>query len=177
MTESVKDLDTAEQTEDLSVPRRGGGGPVGGIGGVVMIPIVVVLLVGSFFFLPVSPTISGSLTIATTAIGLQNQVKLELSSVSYSRDTIFRSISTGAGSIELPVRPSVAGSYTMAIQVSYGTASPLVHTFDQVGDGTYGFKIRYIFQQEAASTPYSITISISGQAIENVSTTFMVYPS
>jgi hypothetical protein len=171
MTESVKGPDTEEQTGDLSMSRRGGrGGPSIGI---VLIPIVVVLLFGSFFFLPISPTISGSLTIATTTTG----VKLELSSVSYSRDPLFISISAGTGSIELPIRPLVAGSYTLTIQVSYGTSSPLVGTFPTVGDGTYGFKVRYILQQEAASTPYSITISVSGQAIQTVSTTFMVYPS
>jgi len=154
-----------------------GGGPVGGFVGVILIPIFVVLLVGIFLFLPLSPTISGSLTIVTTQGYPQNHLMLT-ASVSYSRDTLFRSIPVGfAGSIELPIRPSVVGSYTLTIQVSYGTASPLVQTFDKVGDGTYGFKVRYILQQETATTPYSVTISLSGQAIETVSTTFMVYPS
>lgn len=175
MTESLKEKTHPSQAEDMSLPK--GGGPVGGFVGVILIPIIVVLLVGSFFFLPLSPTISGSLTIETTQGYPQNHVKLTIASVSYSRDTLFRSISVGAGSIELPIRPLVVGSYTLTIQVSYGTASPLVQTFDFVGDGTYGFKIRYILQQETASTPYSITIFISGQAIETVSTTFMVYPS
>lgn len=171
MTESLKEKTPPSQTEGISLPKDGG--PVG----VILIPIFVVLLVGSFLFLPLSPTISGSLTIVTTQGYPQNHLMLT-ASVSYSRDTLFRSIPVGlAGSIELPIRPSVVGSYTLTIQVSYGTSAPLEQVFDQVGDGTYGFKIRYVLQQEAASTPYSITISVSGQAIQTASTTFMVYPS
>jgi hypothetical protein len=159
------------------MPLPKGGGPVGGFVGAILIPIIVVLLVGSFLFLPLSPTISGSLTIETIQGYPKNHVKLA-ASVSYSRDTLFRSIPVGlAGTIELPIRPSVVGSYTLTIRVSYGTGPPLEQVFDQIGDGTYGFKIRYILQQETAITPYSITISISGQDIETASTAFMVYPS
>lgn len=177
MTESVKESQPPSPTEDLTLHRGPRGGPVGGLAGAIVIPILVVLLMGSFFFLPLSPTISGSLAIETTQGYPQNHVKLTIASVSYSRDTLFRSITVGTGSVELPIRPSAVGAYSLAIQVSYGSAPALVQTFTQVGDGTYEFKIRYVFQPESASTAYSITISISGQNIETVSTTFIVFPS
>ncbi len=154
-----------------------GEGPVGGFVGVILIPIFVVLLVGSFLFLPLSPTISGSLTIETTQGYPQNHVKLTIASVSYSRDTLFRSITVGAGSIELPIRPFSAGAYSLTIQVSYGDGPALVQTFVILGDGTYGFRIRYVYQPESANVAYSITVFVSGQDIQTVSTTFLVYPS
>jgi hypothetical protein len=143
----------------------------------ILIPIVVVLLVGAIFFLPLSPVISGGFSIKSTSFGPQTQVGITLVPASYTRDTVFNSYPAGSGSIFLPVRPSELGNYKVTIQVSYGGASFLTQDFDKIGDGTYGFKVRYIWQQESANVPYIITITVSGEGVQTVSTSFQVYPS
>jgi len=171
MTESIKGPDKSREGKGSVLPKAAAAGAS------MFVPVIVVLVVGALLFLPLSPTISGSLTIQTSHVGFESRVQVGITTASYSRETLLRSYSAGTGRIELPIRPSQTGAYTLTIMVSYGNSAPLNTTFTQIGDGTYGFKIRYILQSESANTPYLITILVSGENIQTVSISYMVYPS
>jgi hypothetical protein len=170
MTESVKELEPPSHDEEATMPKAA---PVAA-SSIILVPVLIVLLVGTVLFVPLSPSISATFTIKT----VPGRVEISIVTASYSRETLIKGFSAGAtGSILLSVRPAQLGAYQLSIQVTYGTGNPLLATFEKIGDGSYGFKVLYAWQQESAGIPYSLTVSVSGQNIQTASFTFEVYPS
>lgn len=143
----------------------------------LLVPVIAVLLVGGILFVPISPIITGTFTIQTTG-GFQPRVEIGIVTAEYSRVPVVQAFGIPAeGEITLPVRPSEAGTYTFKLDVSYGNRFLLTQNFQQVGDGTYGFKIAFRSQQEYTGVPYLITITVSGPPItQPVSVTLQVFP-
>lgn len=143
----------------------------------IIIPIVTILSVGSVLFLPVSPSISGTFSIQTipSPTSLKSRVEIKVVTASYSREPYIRGYFGGSGSLTLPIRPTQVGTYEMVLEVAYGKET-VVRSFEKVGDGLYGFKILYAWKQESATTPYVVTIHVSGPTIESSSVSFMVSP-
>jgi hypothetical protein len=142
------------------------------------------IIVGGILFLPISPKITGTFTIQTTTIYGQQNVAISLVTASYSKQTIAYSSFLGNGNVSLPLRPIQSGSYNLTIEVRYGSSSPQTwsepiasHTFDSIGDGTYGFQVSFLFRQEQPGLVYLITLQVSGtNLLKPVSFSFLTSP-
>lgn len=145
----------------------------------IIISILTILSVGSFLFLPVSPSISGTFSIQTisTQGSVRSRVEIKVVTASYSREPYIRGYFGGSGTLTLPVKPTQPGTYDLTLGVAYSAGPAIEATFHNVGDGIYGFKILYAWKQESAATLYTITIRVSGQNVDSSPVSFTVSPS
>jgi len=145
-----------------------------------VVPLLLIVTLLALFLLPVSPFISGTFTIQTTG----GHADIKILGVSYSKQSFLKGLSAPDGNLILTVKPAAIGTYNLTIEVRYGDPYRLPwpelilsRSFDNIGDGTYGFEALFLYRQESTGIPYIITIRVSGMYIPTTEVNFIVSPS
>jgi hypothetical protein len=150
----------------------------------VFLALVVIAIAVGALILPVSPVISGTFSIKRVGY---DALQVENLGSAYSKVPITETYALyeTEGSVTLPVRPAKAGTYTLTIEVSYGTFDQfnagtlkpiLSRTIEQIAEGTYGFEISFFYVQETPGIPYIVTVRASGAGLQEGSVSFIVTP-